>query len=149
MTKPIARDPMYRRRSFDADIIQLLCALAHHLPAEILRYRGDDGGAWCRDPARDDFTMGRSVRLRVREAMESTCTRSARPRRLRSFCLKKRGSCSSPPLRGKRIVLSESIPAARTSFVSVLRRHFKKSWAQRSHHATRTCDLDRHLRRGL
>jgi hypothetical protein len=23
MTKPIARDPMYRRRSFDADIIEL------------------------------------------------------------------------------------------------------------------------------
>jgi len=72
MTNPIARDPMYRRRSFDADIIE--GPLVHHLPAELSRSRGNDGGAWCRDLAHNDSAVGHSVCPRVREAVESTCT---------------------------------------------------------------------------
>jgi len=70
MSKPIARDSMYRRRSFDADIIEL-CFLVHHLPAELSRSRGDDGGAWCGSLGHADLTMADSVCSRVREALES------------------------------------------------------------------------------
>jgi hypothetical protein len=69
MTKPIARDPMYRRRSFDADIIEL--CVRWYITYRLSRSRGDDGGAWARGLTHDDLTMGRSVCSRVREALES------------------------------------------------------------------------------
>ena len=74
MTKPIARDPMYRRRSFDADIIELCVRwyisyrLSYPDLVAMMAERGVEG------LTHDDFTMGRSVCSRVREAMESTCT---------------------------------------------------------------------------
>jgi transposase-like protein len=38
MTKPIARDPIYRKRAFDADIIELCVRwyITYRLPIEIL-----------------------------------------------------------------------------------------------------------------
>jgi transposase-like protein len=62
MTKPIARDPMYRGRSFDADIIEV-CVRWY------ITYRLS-----YRDLAHDDSAMGGSVCSRVRETMESICT---------------------------------------------------------------------------
>jgi hypothetical protein len=73
MTKPIARDPMYRRRSFDADIIELCVRwyITYRLSyRDLLAMMAERGVEVSHTTI---FTMGRSVCSRVREAMESTC----------------------------------------------------------------------------
>jgi len=47
MTKPIARDLIYRRRMFDAHVIEhrTVRSLVHQLPAELSRPRWNNGGA--------------------------------------------------------------------------------------------------------
>ena len=68
MTKPIVRDPIYRRRRFDAEIIEL--CVRWYLPIELSGSRGDDVRArYCR-VAHDDSSLGDSLCAGVREAME-------------------------------------------------------------------------------
>ena len=45
MTKPIARDPIYRKRPFDAVIIELCVRSVHHLSTFVPGSGRDDGGA--------------------------------------------------------------------------------------------------------
>jgi hypothetical protein len=73
MTKPIVRDSIYRRRRFDAEIIEL-CALVHHLPIELSRSPGDDGRARHCRVALDGSSLGESLCAGVREAMQSLRT---------------------------------------------------------------------------
>jgi hypothetical protein len=58
MTKAIARDPIYRRRRFQSELIELCVRWVSHISAHI---------------ALDDFALGPAVRARVREAMGSLC----------------------------------------------------------------------------
>jgi hypothetical protein len=71
MTKPIARDSMYRQCAFDAEVIPLCVRWYHHVSAVVPRPRGDDGGARHQGRPFDDPAMGHSLRTRVREAMGS------------------------------------------------------------------------------
>jgi hypothetical protein len=70
MTKPIARDPIYRKRAFDADHHRVVRALVHHLSAVVSRSCGDDGRARRQSCAFDDPSVGHSLRSGVREALE-------------------------------------------------------------------------------
>ncbi len=71
MTKPIARDPMYRKRVFDADIIELCVRwyityrLSYRDLVEMMAERDICGGTY------DVASLGNSLRPGVREALES------------------------------------------------------------------------------
>ncbi len=71
MTKPMARDPIYRGRIFDAEIIELCVRwyiayrLSYRDPVAMMAERGLHVS---------HTTMGHSVRARVRGAVEPLCT---------------------------------------------------------------------------
>jgi len=68
MTKPLARDLMYRKRAFDAEIIEL--GVRWYITYR-LSYResgGNDGQARRQGRPLDDSSMGDPARARVREA---------------------------------------------------------------------------------
>jgi hypothetical protein len=56
MTKPIDRDPLYRKRAFDAAIIELCVRwyISYQLSAVVSGSRRDDGGARRQSRAFDD-----------------------------------------------------------------------------------------------
>jgi hypothetical protein len=70
VTKPIARDRIYRRRSFNAEIIELCVRwyISYRLSyRDLVELMADRGG---RCIAHHDHAMGDPIRARVRRALE-------------------------------------------------------------------------------
>ena len=67
MRKPIDPDPLYRKRAFDAAIIELCVRwyIGYRLSAVVSGSRRDDGGARRQSRAFDDPERGDSVRCGV------------------------------------------------------------------------------------
>ena len=70
MTRPIVRDPIYRRRRFDAEIIELCVRWYITYRLELSGSGGDDGRARHCRIAHDDSSLGDSLCAGVRKAME-------------------------------------------------------------------------------
>jgi hypothetical protein len=112
MTKPIVRDPIYRRRRFDVEIIELCVRwyVTYRLRIELSGSRGDDGRARHCRIAHDDFSLGESLCAGIREAMEPLLTASehvlARGRDGHSItvAMVDRGRPSMPPARREEAV---------------------------------------------
>ena len=71
MTQAKTRDPIYRRRRFEAEIIELCVRWYITYPGELSGSGGHDGRARDQAVPHDDPALGDSLRPRVREAVES------------------------------------------------------------------------------
>jgi len=76
MTKPIARDAIYRRRLRGRNH-RVMRALVHHVSAELSGPRRHDGRARIGRIAHDDPAVGDSVRPGIRKAVGSTGPKGA------------------------------------------------------------------------
>jgi hypothetical protein len=65
MTKPIARDPIYRRRVFDAEIIELCVRWYITYRLSYRRSRWNDGGARGHGSPQHNPAMGQPVRAGI------------------------------------------------------------------------------------
>ena len=65
MTKPIARDLMYRGRAFEAEVIELCVRWYIELSTLLSRPGRDDGRAWHPGRSHHNPSMGPPIRSRV------------------------------------------------------------------------------------